>query len=168
MVCTILLLLPALALAHVTQVTPKPYKFPEYGPSNPINPDGSNYPCKIPGGMAKLEIDGEPTQMKKGENQTLSFTGQAVHGGGSCQLALTPGFAPNKNSDWSVILSIEGGCPKANNPGNLNGGEPDKFQYTIPKEIEAGQVSPLCSSTVCFRALTPSPLLPLSVEALRS
>lgn len=49
--------------------------------------------------------------MAVGSQQTLSFTGSAVHGGGSCQLSLTKDLKPTKDTDFRVILSIEGGCP---------------------------------------------------------
>jgi hypothetical protein len=135
--CTGLL---ALAVqAHIILETPKPFKFAAYGPSNPIDPTGSDYPCKIPPGVSKLEIDGSPTVMTVGEPHTMSFTGLAVHGGGSCQISLTLGFQPNKQSQFSVVHSIEGGCPAANQKGNLNDGQsPDKYQYTIPDGFAAG------------------------------
>lgn len=125
--------------AHIILETPKPYIFAAYGPSNPIEPTGSDYPCKIPPGVSKLEIDGAPTVMAIGEAQTMSFTGLAVHGGGSCQISLTPGFEPNRQSQFSVIHSIEGGCPAINQKGNLNDGQsPDTYQYTIPDAVEPG------------------------------
>ncbi|KAI0129895.1 hypothetical protein BJ170DRAFT_593437 [Xylariales sp. AK1849] len=125
---------------HVILESPKPYKFAAYGPSNPLSPDGSDYPCKIPPGTTKLEIDGVPTKMVVGETQTMSFTGLAVHGGGSCQISLTPGFEPNKQSKFSVIHSIEGGCPAANQKGNLAEGQsPDTYEYVIPNGIDEGQ-----------------------------
>ena len=49
--------------------------------------------------------------MAVGSQQSLSFTGSAVHGGGSCQISLTKDLKPTKDTDFRVILSIEGGCP---------------------------------------------------------
>lgn len=66
-----------LAAAHVILETPKPFRFVQYGPSNPISPTGSDFPCKIPAGNS-LELDGEPTIMAIGDEQTASFSGDAV------------------------------------------------------------------------------------------
>lgn len=125
---------------HVSLAEPRPYKGTGYGPTNPLDTDGGNYPCKAPGGDgSKLEIDGAPTEVIIGEPVTVSFSGHAVHGGGSCQFGLTEGFAPTKNSVFKVIQSIEGGCPKANQVGNLEGGQqPDKFNFTVPAEFAPG------------------------------
>ena len=80
--------------------------------------------------------------MAVGAPQTLSFTGSATHGGGSCQVSLTKDLQPTKDSDFRVILSIEGGCP-TNQPGNLppdpNGTGATKFQYSIPKDVAPGE-----------------------------
>ncbi|EJT82590.1 hypothetical protein GGTG_02563 [Gaeumannomyces tritici R3-111a-1] len=125
---------------HVSLAEPRPYKGTGYGPTNPLDTDGGNYPCKAPGGDgSKLEIDGAPTEVVIGEPATVSFSGHAVHGGGSCQFGLTEGFAPTKNSVFKVIQSIEGGCPKANQVGNLEGGQqPDKFSFTVPADFAPG------------------------------
>ena len=77
-----------------------------------------------------------------GQPQTISFIGQATHGGGSCQIALTTDTPPTKKSEFKVIRSIEGGCPSTF-PGNV-GDSPflkgaDKFNYTLPESIPAGR-----------------------------
>ncbi|KAI0466579.1 hypothetical protein F4859DRAFT_497247 [Xylaria cf. heliscus] len=129
-------LLASLSAAHVVLENPKPYKFVADGPTNPISSTGSDFPCKIPPGQSYI-IDGEPTPMTIGEDQTLSFSGHAVHGGGSCQIALSRGL-PTKDSPWMVIHSIEGGCPARNQKGNLEGPNADKYTFQIPEGIEAG------------------------------
>ncbi|KAI1638262.1 hypothetical protein F4809DRAFT_266258 [Biscogniauxia mediterranea] len=129
-------LLASLSTAHVILESPKPYKFVAYGPSNPIEPSGSDFPCKIPPG-GQYQIDGSPTVMAIGEDQTLSFIGKAVHGGGSCQLSLTE-ENPTKDSKWQVIHSIEGGCPARNQKGNLDGPNKDIYTFQIPEGIAPG------------------------------
>ncbi|KAK7990598.1 hypothetical protein PG990_014878 [Apiospora arundinis] len=126
--------------AHVVLENPPPAKFLQYGPTNPLEPTGADWPCKIPAGQ-KLDIsDASPkTSMVIGEPQKLSFSGKAVHGGGSCQIALTKGWDPNKYSRWSVIHSIEGGCPARNQKGNLEGPNTDVYEFKIPAGISPGQ-----------------------------
>lgn len=129
-------LVASLSAAHVVLENPKPYKFVADGPTNPLSSTGSDFPCKIPPGQSYI-VDGEPTPMTIGEDQLLSFSGQAVHGGGSCQLALSRGL-PTKDSPWMVIHSIEGGCPARNQKGNLDGPNQDKYTFQIPEGIEPG------------------------------
>lgn len=108
------LLLAQLAIAgeliarHMQMQQPQPFAFNEFGPTNPLNPDGSDYPCKVPQGES-YQMTGTPTEMAIGEDQTVSFSGTAVHGGGSCQFALAEGLEPTKDTPWKVIQSIEGG-----------------------------------------------------------
>ncbi|KAK5636317.1 hypothetical protein RRF57_012029 [Xylaria bambusicola] len=130
--------LASLVAGHVAVENPKPYKFVADGKVNPVSSTGSDFPCRIPPGQSYI-IEGEPTEMVVGEDQELSFTGSAVHGGGSCQLALSRGF-PTKDSPWMVIHSIEGGCPARNQKGNLDGANQDKYSFKIPESslIEPG------------------------------
>lgn len=97
-----------LVARHIELVTPQPFVFNEFGPTNPLSPDGSDYPCKVPQGES-FKMSSAPTEMVIGEDQTVSFNGSAVHGGGSCQFALAEGLDPNKETPWKVIQSIEGG-----------------------------------------------------------
>lgn len=123
---------------HVQMVTPRPYVWDEYGPTNPLNPDGSDYPCKVPRGGA-FRVDGSPTEVVAGGDQVVSFDGLAVHGGGSCQFALAEGLAPTPGTAWSVIHSVEGGCPSAGAAGNLAGGQsPDNYTLTLPEGLAPG------------------------------
>ncbi|KAI9662789.1 MAG: hypothetical protein M1829_006133 [Trizodia sp. TS-e1964] len=130
--------LPLYANAHMVMKTPVPYGNPD---NSPLLPDGSNFPCKHAPGLP-YEAGTTANIYPQGSSQTLSFTGSAVHGGGSCQISVTKDLAPNKNSDFRVIHSIEGGCP-SDAAGNLtpdaNGNGASKFAFTIPKELEAGK-----------------------------
>ncbi|GKT63361.1 endoglucanase [Colletotrichum tofieldiae] len=122
---------------HVVLDNPKPFKFVADGPTNPISTTGDDFPCKIPAG-ASYEIDGSPTIIAIGETFEATFKGQAVHGGGSCQFALSDDMKPTKDSKWMVIHSIEGGCPARNQKGNLEGPNEDKFPFQIPASITPG------------------------------
>ncbi|KAL8953331.1 MAG: hypothetical protein Q9222_000793 [Ikaeria aurantiellina] len=106
--------------------------------SNPLLADGSDFPCKQRDNVYKLI---KQNVMPVGQNQTLSFRGQATHGGGTCQVSLTTDKQPTKNSVWKVINTIEGGCPSTN-PGNI-GDDPtgygaSKFEFAIPQQIPSG------------------------------
>jgi hypothetical protein len=132
-------LLAAVANGHMILKTPTPYGKSSLN-SSPLDPSGSDFPCKLRSGA--FDKEGAENVMAIGEPQTLSFTGSAVHGGGSCQVALTTDLAPTKDSKWMVIKSIIGGCP-ANVPGNLppdpNGNGASTFQYSIPEGIAPGE-----------------------------
>lgn len=131
-------LLATAAHGHMIMKTPVPYGKTTLN-NSPLLADGSDFPCKQRSGV--YVQDGAPNVMAIGEQQTLSFTGSAVHGGGSCQIALSTDTQPTKDSKWMVIKSIIGGCP-ASVPGNLpddpNGSGASTFQYSIPDGIAPG------------------------------
>ncbi|KAJ9643663.1 hypothetical protein H2204_001808 [Knufia peltigerae] len=135
---SILLLLAATTNAHMIMKTPVPYGKSSLT-NSPLLADGSDFPCKQRSGV--YDAEGAQNVAAIGEPQTLSFTGSAVHGGGSCQVSLTTDLQPTKESKWMVIKSIEGGCP-ANVPGNLpadpNGDGASTFQFTVPDGIAPG------------------------------
>ncbi|KAI5243245.1 hypothetical protein E4T43_04236 [Aureobasidium subglaciale] len=117
---------------------------------NPLEPDGSNFPCH---GVALPGSGGE--SMAVGSQQKLVFDAgmpavqdpnityyqgggnTAVHGGGSCQISITYETDPQKvkqPSAWKTIYSIEGGCP-TNSLMNLDGfyfGPLGKYSNAIP------------------------------------
>ena len=127
--------------AHMILLTPPPYGTPD---SSPLDKTGANFPCK-----ATSNAGATVTDWKVGGKYELSFKGSAVHGGGTCQLALTTDSPATKTSKWQVIHSVIGGCPSRSSPGNLGGhgsfgGDPnslgsDKYPFTIPDGIKAGQ-----------------------------
>ena len=128
---------------HMIMKTPKPYGSPN---NSPLAADGSDFPCKI-----STNAGAPANPMAIGAPQTLSFTGSAVHGGGSCQISLTKDMPATKSSTWMVIHSIEGGCPAKGVTGNLpaassapedgapaTGGDSDTYSFTIPTGIAPG------------------------------
>ncbi|KAI4138683.1 MAG: hypothetical protein L6R39_006665, partial [Caloplaca ligustica] len=126
-----------IASAHIIMESPVPYGADHIN-SEPLLPDGSDFPCKQRDNVYKLI---KQNVMPIGQPQTLSFRGQATHGGGTCQISLTTDKQPTKDSTWKVIETIEGGCPSTF-PGNVgtdpSGYGADKFQFTIPSQVPPG------------------------------
>jgi hypothetical protein len=130
----------SVASAHMILENPKPFGNPN---SSPLEADGSNFPCKFDGTYGATVTS--MNNWEAGSTQSISFTGSAVHGGGSCQFSFTTDKVPTKDSVWKVIHSVIGGCPKAGEPGNLpadpNGKGADKFPVTVPKDTPNGQLT---------------------------
>ncbi|KAL8784863.1 MAG: hypothetical protein Q9195_008880 [Heterodermia aff. obscurata] len=139
---TLLPLFLTLTSAHVKIESPVPYGAGNAAPAldtNPLLASGADFPCKQRPEVYKLVSE---NTLPLGQPQTLSFQGQATHGGGSCQISLSRDRQPTRSSVWKVIHSIQGGCP-SKNPGNV-GNDPfgfgaDKFQYTVPPEVPQGK-----------------------------
>ncbi|KAL5047333.1 hypothetical protein BDW71DRAFT_179885 [Aspergillus fruticulosus] len=124
--------------AHMVMTNPVPYNFKSWN-NSPVAADGSDFPCK--------ETDYTVTKenyLTKGQEHVLEFQGSATHGGGSCQISITSDRAPTKDTQWSVIKSIEGGCMDPDEGGtNQSGGAGKKNafrpSFTIPDDFEDGQ-----------------------------
>ncbi|KAG9186784.1 hypothetical protein G6011_09892 [Alternaria panax] len=123
---------PLSANAHMILKSPVPYGNPN---NSPLDISGSDFPCKaVPYTVNTMN------EWPVGSEQTLSFIGTAVHGGGSCQISVTTDKEPTKDSKWKVIYSIEGGCP-VQAAGNLDQNGPstdNSFNFTIPSELPNG------------------------------
>ena len=124
-----------LSSAHMIMANPVPFNAPN---NSPLAPDGSDFPCKgPPSGSAQVN------EWHVGSTQSLSFSGTAVHGGGSCQMSVTTDKTPTRDSKWKVIYSIEGGCP-ANVEGNLDQSGPNydgTFPFTVPQDLPTGDLT---------------------------
>lgn len=133
MIALLVAMMAARVEPHMIMATPKPYGNPDNSPLT-----SSNYPCKVTSDPATFyKTDGiiDQNSMVAGENQTLSFTGSAVHGGGSCQLAITSDMQPSAETSWRVLMSIESGCPSKDGSG------PSTYDFTIPADLTPGQYS---------------------------
>jgi hypothetical protein len=106
-------------VAHMFLALPKPIE--GSAPKDPLHADGSDFPChgvSLPKTGGQKLVAGSSFQMEF--DIGISGSNNAVHGGGSCQLAITYETEDARNPDvWRVIFSIEGGCP-ANTAGNLS------------------------------------------------
>ncbi|OTA61833.1 lytic polysaccharide monooxygenase [Hypoxylon sp. EC38] len=121
----------AVSNGHMIMATPKPFGGPDLD-NSPLT--SSNYPCKLKGDPATFyNPAGLDNTMAIGESQTLSFKGSAVHGGGSCQLAITQDLQPSVSTSWQVIESLQGGCPSKSGQG------PDTYDFKIPDGVAPGK-----------------------------
>lgn len=121
--------------SHMILSSPTPYAADTIT-NSPLSSSGSNYPCQISGDAATFySTSGISNEYTAGESLTMSFKGSAVHGGGSCQVALSTDMQPSQTTRWSVILSIEGGCP------TKDGTTAGTYDVTIPSDIPAGTYS---------------------------
>lgn len=112
--------------SHMIMASPKPFGSPN---NSPLDPSGSDYPCH----MTTVDTSTGPSNdWAVGSTQTLSFSGSAVHGGGSCQIAITTDKTPTKDSKFKVIHSIEGGCPGV--------GGPATFDFKVPDMLPDGDL----------------------------
>lgn len=112
--------------AHMIMAKPVPFSADKVD-NGPINQQ--QWPCKKNLGFTVTEMN----SMKVGEEQTISFKGSAVHGGGSCQLSVTTDTEPSASSKFKVIESIEGGCPGVDGP--------QEFKFTLPDSIPNGKAT---------------------------
>jgi hypothetical protein len=120
-------LLAATVHGHISLAEPVPYGKPD---TSPLDASGANYPCKTDNGFGFTKMN----DLVVGQAFPVSFSGSAVHGGGSCQLSLTPTMKPDTNSVFRVIYSIEGGCP------GTDGGTVS-YNVKVPAEVPNGNYS---------------------------
>lgn len=114
--------------AHMKMATPVPFSVDKLD-NGPIA-SKQQWPCKRDIGYTITKMNA----MAVGEQQTLTFDGTAVHGGGSCQLAVTMDTEPTENSKFKVIQSIEGGCPGIE-------GKVEKYPFALPDSIPNGKAT---------------------------
>ena len=119
------------ANAHMSLSWPPPFRAAinpyavqsqiDYSITSPLSPDGSNFPCK--GYQSDLGTSGGKSVVTWAAGTQYNFTvlGSAVHGGGSCQAALSY----DKGVSWKVIHSYQGSCPLADG---------ENFDFTIPSD----------------------------------
>jgi hypothetical protein len=91
---------------------------------DPLNGDGSNYPCFYTDGGSGAKVE-----WSAGTTQQIELQGSAVHGGGSCQISIAyPNGNLNANTEFKVLKSFEGACP----PGSTTGNLPENIELRLP------------------------------------
>ena len=128
--------LSPLTQAHVEMSYPFPFRSskdptvsnPDYNMKSPLQPDGSDFPCK------GYQGDAATTQAKAvwtaGETVNITLEGSATHGGGSCQYALSY----DHGQTFKVVQSNEGGCPLTPGPTSTT----HVYNVTLPDDIPSG------------------------------
>ncbi|KAH7310371.1 hypothetical protein BKA65DRAFT_414014 [Rhexocercosporidium sp. MPI-PUGE-AT-0058] len=131
--------LATLGSSHMIMNSPTPFGKSSLN-NSPLDASGSDFPCKQRPGVYNAE--GASNTWPLGSTQSLSFTGSATHGGGSCQVSISYDKAPTASSTWKVIHSIEGGCPikgvAGNNGNNANAVNPDTYPFKVPEDLPTG------------------------------
>jgi hypothetical protein len=133
-----------MANAHMFLSEPKPIQ--GYAPKDPLDASGSNFPCHgapLPTSGGQKLTAGETFPLRL---EMAGGANTAVHGGGSCQLAVL--YDTSKAADpsnWNVIYSIEGGCP-SNTKGNL---APGYKACTSSGESDWSVLPQIMSETSC-------------------
>jgi len=146
-VAVLSIFLPQIVSAHLTMQEPKQWLIPEIiratvetsdGPQNPLQADGSNYPCH---GVAPGDV---VATYAPGSTQKLKLQGSAVHGGGSGQMSITYDTKPTKDSKFRVMQSWMGDHPvKAD--GNLDPNPTldldaiNPLSFKVPAGLPAGK-----------------------------
>ncbi|PSK37406.1 hypothetical protein B9Z65_2148 [Elsinoe australis] len=126
--------LSSISSAHLILTEPTPFVFqkPDYK-RDPLNPDGSDYPCK--------KVNGQPLQSQGnndiavGQTYNLKWDNYVTHGGGSCQLSVTRDLDPTSSSKFKVIKTWQGGCPIASDGNNWAAPLP----WEMPEEVQDGE-----------------------------
>ncbi|KAK4214126.1 hypothetical protein QBC37DRAFT_284483 [Rhypophila decipiens] len=151
-------ILSQLASGHIVMNTPTSFNLNSGSPLLQVGPLGDANPFPCHGATTVNSV----TTLTAGSSTPVSFTGLAVHGGGSCQFSITydyPGSATDP-AKWKAIYTLIGGCP-ASAAGNLPAGSPDPdgradgphcgndsgtecmrtFQVPIPKGLKNGNAT---------------------------
>ncbi|KAF4552738.1 Hypothetical protein D9617_9g025280 [Elsinoe fawcettii] len=126
----VILTLSRTALAHMEMKWPIPFRSKydarlraaqiDYNMMAPLSPDGSDFPCK---GYEYDTIQGATADFEAGQTYNVSLAGTIMHGGGSCQIAMSY----DHGRTFKVIKSIIGGCPYKMN-----------YDFTVPSYAPDG------------------------------
>ncbi|KAH8816052.1 carbohydrate-binding module family 18 protein [Xylogone sp. PMI_703] len=132
---SLLLTFVSTASAHIAITWPLPFRASynpnsdpskiDYSITSPLNADGSNFPCK------GYQVDmGTPAgasvvTWEAGSQYNFSTGSGALHGGGSCQIALSY----DQGKSFTVIHSYIGSCP-------IEAGQ--QFNFNVPSDAPTG------------------------------
>jgi LysM repeat protein len=95
--------------------------------TSPLSASGDNFPCKGYQSDFNTPAGTSTASWAAGSEQQITISGNAAHGGGSCQLSISY----DEGKTFRVIKSIEGNCPTQG---------PSNFAFTVPAEAKSGKV----------------------------
>ncbi|KAK4506888.1 hypothetical protein PRZ48_000621 [Zasmidium cellare] len=98
----------------------KSYQDIDYSMTSPLDPDGSNFPCK---GYQNDRPIRTTVTYAAGSTYNMTLAGTATHQGGSCQISLSY----DNGATFRVIKSMIGGCPLVST-----------YDFTIPSYVPSG------------------------------
>ncbi|KAJ6785130.1 hypothetical protein PWT90_07572 [Aphanocladium album] len=121
----------SLTAAHMQMSDPPPFRSKhnphttdvDYNMNNPLNADGSNYPCKGYNSLLGTAQGASVATWKAGGSYSFSVEGSATHNGGSCQASLSY----DGGKTFKVIHSYIGNCPLQST-----------WPFTLPNDTPAG------------------------------
>ncbi len=99
----------------------------DYSLTNPLDGDGSNFPCKGYQSDLGSKAGTSVATWDVGGSYNFTLLGSATHDGGSCQASLSY----DKGKTFTVIHSYIGGCPVISPPGG-------SFNFNIPADAPTG------------------------------
>ncbi|KAK3079458.1 hypothetical protein LTS18_004816 [Coniosporium uncinatum] len=94
----------------------------DYDITSPLNPDGSNYPCK---GYQNDPSRHTTATYVAGQRYNVTIAGGASHTGGSCQISISY----DNGETFKVLKSIIGGCPT----------DGSSYDFTVPSYADQGE-----------------------------
>ncbi|KAK3079481.1 hypothetical protein LTS18_004759 [Coniosporium uncinatum] len=94
----------------------------DYDITSPLNPDGSNYPCK---GYQNDPSRHTTATYVAGQSYNVTIAGGASHTGGSCQISISY----DNGETFKVLKSIIGGCPT----------DGSSYDFTVPSYADQGE-----------------------------
>ncbi|RSL71672.1 hypothetical protein CEP53_001420 [Fusarium sp. AF-6] len=127
--------LAGLAQAHMEMTSPPPFKSKsnphangdvDYSMTAPLEAGGGNFPCKGYHSLFGTAAGASVADWKAGGSYSMTITGGANHGGGSCQASLS--F--DKGETWKVIHSYVGNCPGAGTTS---------YDFKVPADTPSGE-----------------------------
>lgn len=121
-----------LAEAHMEMINPPPFRSRDnpftteidYDMTNPLNRDGSNFPCKGYHNLFDTPQGASVATWQPGETHTIVLSGSTFHGGGSCQASISY----DRGQTFTALKSWIGNCPL----------HPD-WTFVLPGDAPAGE-----------------------------
>ncbi|KUJ12321.1 uncharacterized protein LY89DRAFT_592922 [Mollisia scopiformis] len=128
------LLLSSTVFGHMEMIYPMPLRYKnnpfattiDYSMTSPLTVGGTNaaFPCKGYQSDMGTAAGTSTATWTQGSSVNFTLDGSAVHGGGSCQAALST----DVGKTWYVIHTYQGGCPLA----------AGSFKLDIPSDAPTG------------------------------